>query len=259
MGRVTGERRGRARFVAISCVALVVLAGCMAPAAPPKIRILGRGVAAPSTARAGGGSERILLFGDSLLWQAARPLERDLRAHGMSATVTNAAVVGSGLLHPVEGTTPVEHLRRTLDAKQPTTVVFEYSGNYEPSASVPPLGSEAFYDAWIGVAADLTRLARSHGATVYWVIPPPRFPDAVATDELAERYRTFLPTQVGVRVIDWWTPFVDVETDEYANYLDIGGETVRVRNKSVIHFTHEGAERAARWLADAIRTEWPAS
>jgi hypothetical protein len=241
---------------------LATVAGCVAPAPPPAVRVRGVGAAAPVTqpvtARATAGPERILLFGDSLLWQAAQPLAGDLRQHGMRAHVVNEAVVGSGLLSRTNDVEPRQHLRDALAAVRPSIVVFEYSGNHRDAPGVPRLGTEQFYDAWDQVARSMTALALAEGADVYWVVPPPRFPVAPETDELAARVRTSLPRLRGVQVVDWWTPFVDVRTGEYANYLKIDGRVVRVRDKSVIHFTRAGAVRAARWLVDAMRQEWTA-
>lgn len=263
MGRVTGERgvRARLRRVAGAVAGLIVvaaLAGCAIPKAPPTVHLVGTGLPTPPTAQATGGSQTVLLVGDSLLWQAAGPLRDDLRAHGMRAKVVNAAVVGSGLLNPIHDVTPVEYLKRRLDATHPTLVVFEYSGNYDGLPHVP-LGSPVFEAAWMEVVRSMTHVAQAAGAAVTWVVPPPRFPQAGETDHLARVYERLLPSLPGVTVADWWSPFVDAKTDRYVNYLKIGERTVRVRNTSVIHFTKAGATRAARWLTAALRPAWDAA
>jgi hypothetical protein len=195
---------------------------------------------------------RVLVMGDSPMWDAYRFIEEGLRGAGVE--VRGGAFPGTSLLGrtDVRATFP-----RTIAEHRPDVVVAEYSGVYLPPYARGPdgaeieLGTEAWWSAWRAAAVEATRVFSSAGAQVYWVLMP-HTRDSWARGLPLRMNALYLSLRAefpGLRFIDAATP-LSGPGGEYAEALPVGpgGALVTVRAPDGGHFTEAGS----RILAAAV-------
>jgi hypothetical protein len=229
--------------VALSCV--VFLAGC--------------GLANPWPSIPGGatGHHEILLIGDSILGESGTYLPAALANAGIDAHVTDAHVNSMGLLDPVpgDGRSVTDYFEAAIAAHPADIVVFEFIGDCSCARSAF-YGSDNFYTQWFNVAADLAQRAKAHGAQPLWIASPPVRSDpannvAAVVHGLAFR-DSLMPARSGTGFADWWAAFTDTGGN-YQQALFYDGAPHTVRFDDSIHFTDDGAARAARFTVAGIR------
>jgi hypothetical protein len=235
----------RVRLPALVVSVALLLAGC--------------GLANPWPTVGGGvsGHHEILVVGDSLLGQAAPYLPAALADSGIDAHVTDEHVDAMGLLDPVpgDGRSVSDWFDATISAHPADIVIFEFVGTCSCAHS-PSYGSAAFYTQWFDVAADLAQRAHNHGARALWVVSPPVRPDP--TNNIADTVRGLafrdglMPARSGTGTADWWTALTDT-TGAYQDALLYDGAIHTVRFGDGLHFTPDGASRAARFTVAGLR------
>ena len=238
------QLRGATRWaVLVACLAALA-AGCSVahpwPAAPP-----------PQP------HHTLLVVGDSLLGQATQYLPWALALNGVDAHVTDEHRNAMGLLDPVpaDGRPVADWFEATITAHPADIVVFEFLGACSCAHSAF-YGTDAFYTQWFDVAADLVQRAKNHGARVLWVESPPVRPDPTnnipqVTHGLAFR-DTLMQSRSGTGTAHWWAAFTDT-AGHYQDVLVYNGAPHKVRFDDGVHFTAEGAARAAIFLAGGLR------
>jgi hypothetical protein len=245
-GRPGAPRFGpRGKVAALAAVCVLLLAGC--------------GIANPwpSIAPGPNGHKTVLLVGDSLLGQAAQELPRRLGIYGLDAQVIDEHRNTMGLLDPVpgDGRSVATWFEATITAHPADIVVFEFVGACSCAHS-PFYGTNEFYTQWFNVAADLVQRAKNHGARVIWVESPPVRPDptnniAAVAHGLAFR-DTLMQSRSGTGTAHWWDAFTDT-AGLYQDLLVYDGAPHKVRFDDGVHFTEEGAGRAAIFLIAGLR------
>lgn len=124
---------------------------------------------------------RVLLVGDSLMWQLAPELTARFVAEG--AAVLSAPRSATSIPGPYDWPARMDSL---VTAWQPDVVVVHFFPEFT-RASDP-----AYADQWHAAVADATKRLSAHGARVVWLeSPTPPQPDAAA---LAARLVTFVPS-----------------------------------------------------------------
>jgi hypothetical protein len=237
--------RARRPRLILAVAFAVVLAGC------------GLANPAPTIPRGAAGHHEILLVGDSNLGQAAVHLPDELSSAGVDAHVVDAHVNGMGLLDPVpgDGRAVGDWFEATITAHPADLVVFEFIGNCSCSHTAL-YGTNNFYTRWFEVATDLVHRAKAHGARALWVVSPPVKPDpangvAAVVHSLAFR-DTLMPARAGTGTADWWSAFTDT-AGIYQQVLFYDGALHTVRADDGVHFTDDGAARAALFTVAGIR------
>jgi len=205
----------------------------------------------------GSGHKEVLVIGDSLLGQAAQDLPWALALNGLDAHVTDEHRNTMGLLDPVpgDGRSVSDWFEATITAHPADVVVFEFVGACS-CAHTSFYGTDEFYTQWFDVAADLVQRAKNHGAQVLWTESPPVRPDptnniAEVTHALAFR-DTLMQSRSGTATAHWWAAFTDT-AGQYQDLLVYNGAPHKVRFDDGVHFTEEGAARAAIYLVAGLR------
>jgi len=194
---------------------------------------------------------KVLIVGDSVMWEAASYIVQDFADAHVEAV--SRAGAGSSLL----GGTDVRHLFPQFVADtHPDVVVALYSGVYLPPVAKTAdgrdigLATPEFWTAWRAAVVDATAILSSTGAKVYWVLLP-HDKNTWLTGELPlnDAYEAAATTFPDVGFVDWrWRvsgPFG--EPVELAP-IGPGGALAPVRGPDGGHFTLE----ASADLADAI-------
>jgi lysophospholipase L1-like esterase len=231
-----------------AALALLVLAGC------------GIGRPWPTVTRTDSPAHlTVLLLGDSLLEQTAPYLRGALAFDGVDATVVNRSAGGTGLLDPDRQDDAVTEMD---DVPERTIVVFEYSGNCFSSCPVLP-GSPEFYEMWEAEMRDLSADAQDRGLVPVWANPPP-FSGDPGHNEVVSRLATMatsLADELDIGMSDWSLALTDTNGKYqhdlwYADpWADPGWHQVRLDDG--VHFTPDGARRAASWTAATIASVPP--
>jgi hypothetical protein len=132
------------------------------------------GTVAHAVGNAANGPKRVLLIGDSLLYQPSCGLAAYLSHVGVETHMH--AISGSGLLtgKPVWQ----QQTARLLKSVHPDVVVALFSGNYPPPPVVRDgrpvaVDTPAFFAAWQASAEKISAEVRASGAKLFWVEPPP--------------------------------------------------------------------------------------
>ncbi len=154
----------------------------------------------------------VLLFGDSLLHQAAPEIALQAEANVLPVDVVDKSQNGAGLLTTYGfDAAPRDILQAHLAEFEPDYVVVEFSGNHWFADILPgyedlEYGSEEWFAAWWEnydlIVADIV----AAGATPLTVIPPPYgplSPGEVTRTTLAEDYPGAAAAH-GSPAIDWW-------------------------------------------------------
>ncbi len=221
--------------------------------------LAGCGVANPWPDAHSTGPVTVTLIGDSLLYQAGPYVAGALAWDGMSATVNNTAIGGTGELDD-------QHTARVdavLDqAPAASVVVFEYSGNcfWSPGggcAFTP--GTPEFYDAWRTQMIADTEYAKAKGLRVIWVASPPFGPAAGGHADVVASLSTMtqeVATEEGVGFVDWRVALADT-TGKFQSLLFYADPFAQatlhtVRDPDDIHFVVDGDKRAAAWVAAGV-------
>lgn len=199
--------------------------------------------------------EKVLIMGDSVIWDAVGRVREGFAAAGIE--VVSEAFPGTSLL----GGTNVGHtFGDVVTAHRPDVVILGYTGVYLPPYAVDglgrpvELGSEAYWTAWTVAAAEATATFGSLGARVYWVLyPHDEITWAAQEMRMNDLYRGLTAWYPGVRFIDWRGvvagPFgAPVES------LPIGpnGESAPVRGPDGHHFSPDGTRVLADHLVDTV-------
>jgi hypothetical protein len=196
----------------------------------------------------------VLLLGDSLLEQAAPYLRGALVFDGVEATIVNRSAGGTGLLDPDRHDDAVTAME---DVPERTIVVFEYSGNCFYSCPVLP-GSPEFYAMWEAAMRDLIADAQDRGLVPVWVKPPPFYGDP-GHNEVVARLATMAASvahELDIGMSDWSSALTDMLGNYQHDlwYADLWADPAwhQVRLDDGVHFTPDGARRAASWTAATI-------
>jgi hypothetical protein len=225
------------------------------------------GEANPSPVIPGGatGTRSVLLIGDSLMLQAAPYVQTTLAWYGMNTTVADTSVGGTGLLD----TGIRERIAASLDAAPArSVVVFQYWGNclfVAPAGCGPyTYGSTEFFQAWEAMMRTLISDARARSHTVIWVNNPPSSDaNQAGVPDLLNTMYTRVCRQLGVQLADWLTALTDVDGkyQQYLLYAKLFEEPTwhQVRDADGTHLAVDGSQRAALWLAAAVRNVWEQS
>lgn len=198
---------------------------------------------------------KVLLLGDSVMWDAAPTIVDGFRAAGIE--VNSQAFPGTSLL----GKTDIRATFRQVVAEvQPDVVVAEYSGVYLPPFPTAAdgreilLGTPEFWDAWEAAVVDATRALSSSGARVYWVLlPHDETTWEARSTGLNDAYLGAADAAPGVGYIDWRTPISGVfgaPIDEAP--IGPGGTLVPVRGPDGRHFSHEASIVLAGVVVDTV-------
>lgn len=122
------------------------------------------------------GPPRLVLIGDSLMYQATPATEAVFRPRGWE--VSGNAIPGSGLLLTAPGETVPAWERRSrelVEEVDPDVVIATFIGVYftQDGSDGPALGSEEMRKAWAASFRRVDAVLRSRGATVWWTLVPP--------------------------------------------------------------------------------------
>jgi hypothetical protein len=234
-----------------AALALLVLAGC------------GIGRPWPTVTPAGAPAHptpTVLLLGDSLLEQTAPYLRGALAFDGVDATIVNRSAGGTGLLDPDR---PDDDVNAMDDVPESTIVVFEYSGNCFYSCPVLP-GSPEFYAMWEAAMRDLIGDAQDRGLVAVWANPPPFSGDPGHNEVVAKlaTLATSVAHDLDIAMSDWSLALTDTMGNYQHDlwYADPWADPAwhQVRFDDGVHFTPDGARRAASWTAATIASLPPA-
>lgn len=213
-----------------------------------------------TSARPPGRPLRVLIMGDSPMWDAYPFIEAGLRAAGVE--VRGGAFPGTSLLGrtDVRATFP-----RVVAEHRPDVVVAEYSGVYLPPYARGPdgaelvLGTDPWWAAWRAAAVEATAVFSSKGAQVYWVLMP----------HTRDSWTRGLPLQMnglylslraefpGLRYVDAVTP-LSGPGGAYAEALPVGpgGSLVTVRAPDGAHFTEAGSRILAATVVNTVLADY---
>lgn len=205
----------------------------------------------------------VLLIGDSIMNQSASTVKSQLRVQkGIEdASTFVEAVNGSGLLTPKIYDWEAR-ARDLTDTYTPAITVVLFVGNYtdkdlfigSDGVEVPNDYSPRFFTEWGIQAEKVTRILRSKGSQVYWVLPLPLFGDEGKRREVLMRdtYVQLAQRQPGVGLIDGRVALGDA-TGQFSWQLPgDDGKPITVRQADSVHVTEAGGERMARQIAFEI-------
>ncbi|MCZ7529283.1 MAG: hypothetical protein M5U31_02405 [Acidimicrobiia bacterium] len=219
----------------------------------------------------------VLLFGDSLLRQAAPEIALQAEANVLPVDVVDKSQNGAGLLTTYGfDAAPRDILQAHLAEFEPDYVVVEFSGNHWFADILPgyedlEYGSEEWFAAWWEnydlIVADIV----AAGAQPLTVIPPPYgplSPGAVTRTTLAEDYPGAASAH-GSPTIDWREALASKDCIVwiakpggglksmplcYADDLrdPEAGAIETVRAADMLHMSEAGAQRAAFWTVAVL-------
>lgn len=188
------------------------------------------------------GPPRLVLIGDSLMYQATTAVDEAFAARGWD-TIGNA-IPGSGLLLTAPGETVPAWEKRApqiLEEADPDVIVLTFIGVYFPTEGSEELalGSPEMREAWTKAFRRLDALLQARGASVWWTLVPPIREEpwreqALLVNEIAR-------TEAPGRVID--------------AYEEFGGDgpwDPTDRDPDGTHFDAAGNQRFAELIADTV-------
>ena len=188
------------------------------------------------------GPPRVVLIGDSLMYQASPATEAVFQARGWETSPNG--VPGTGILLTAPGESVPAWEQRSaeiLDDFDPDVVVLTFIGaHYTTDGSEPPpLAGEEMREAWTAAFRRLDALLRSRGATVWWTLVPP-IRDAPWRDQ-ALLVNEITRAEAPERTID--------------AYEEFGGDgpwDPTDRDPDGTHFDETGNQRFAELVADTV-------
>ena len=244
-------------FVIVASFALL-LAACQFGNAEPAARN-----APPGTPH-----RTLLMVGDSLMGQHDAVFPQLLAGHGFDVTVIDAHVNGTGLIGPVGDADSALAWVQDKVAEHPDAdpVVLEWAGNCVvcgttvDGVTYPALGDIAagFYDLWLKHAYEIIDWLHGQGKTVIWTVSPPLgfvpSPGILLAD--VSRWLSIfdgilIGPHTALPTVDWMGALSDTN-GQYATTLWYNNQFNTVRTPDLIHFTDEGARRAATWTLSVL-------
>jgi len=159
----------------------------------------------------------------------------------------------------------VDDLRVTVDDFDPDVVVVHYAGTYlrrEPDnepyllADGAPVedGSEAMFDLWTDLSAQLVDAAGSRGATVLWALVPQIGRPDTWFGFMADRVDRFngIYRGLGVPVLDWYGLCTGPAGGYVLDLPGLDGVVHRARSVDGLHFTEFGNQLLAATVAEEV-------
>jgi hypothetical protein len=203
----------------------------------------------------------VLLIGDSLMLQVGSRLSAAFAAEGVDARVVNGAINGLGLLDPVNSVSPTDYVLEQLrDHPTTDTVLVQLVGNCLATcqAAFEP-GTDAFSQAWVAAALQMIDAVHEQfrEVRVVWTVSP-QLGGSLAASALspdASRVLSFYDRAALGAEVDWWTAFNDTN-GAYRQTLAYEGAAHTVRADDHVHFTSDGAWRAAQWTVAGLTRVW---
>jgi hypothetical protein len=179
----------------------------------------------------------VLLIGDSLLVQPSCTLAAKLASSSVETHLH--AVSGTGLL--TGAVDWQQQLRSLLGSVHPNVVVALFSGNdpfppiKDSAGKAILVDTPAFFAAWQDRAAKLSQTARTTGAALFWVEPPPM----VAGRRPARTYTGYLT--LGDRTLPSGPVLGGTEGQWVLSKPVCGTGDAPLRTTDSVHLTPQGA------------------
>jgi hypothetical protein len=245
LAMVAGNLGVRGRLAVVVAAVAVLGAACVGREYP----VPGSATSKPS----------VVLFGDSLLAEAAPLVEPTLGWYRVTAPVVNRSAGGVGVLD--DGFR--DYALGAMDAPPGSVFVIQFSGNcfFGPGGGCPEVpGSGPFFDAWKSALTTTVIDARDRGLVPLVVAGPHMGPQAGGDADTAFWVGVIalvVAQEQGVAVLDWGEALHDVN-GEYQDslwYADVFQEPRwhQVRDADGIHLAlPDGGNRAAAWLAHKV-------
>ncbi len=198
---------------------------------------------APST----DGARRVLVVGDSLVFNAAPQIGAVFEQHGVEARF-----VGHGETGPLSGQGWwAREVGYQVRAWHPDVVVVEACCNYmvdEPGylladGTTAAPDSPAMFDAWTAQVHDLRHEAEAGGAKVLWVLTPDAGPQWSVTYRDRVTHLNLIAGGLGVPLIDWLGVLEPSRT--FTPTIPGLGGPVAVRTPDGLHLTDAGNQLVA--------------
>lgn len=203
---------------------------------------------------------RVLVVGDSLMFDAAPGIERRLSALPQVRYET-ATWLGSGLSNPEHYDWPAR-MAQLVGEVRPEVVVVMFGGNdWEPrqfeGGTVRP-GEPAWRRFYQGKVDEALGILTAGGADVYWLGMPHVRPEKIeaAVPLLNEIYRDAARRWPTVTFVDGAAALAGPDGG-FTPYLQTAdGKLVEARKPDGIHFFDPGADRLADAVMAAVGRDW---
>lgn len=212
----------------------------------------------PAIAASRPDARRVLLIGDSMMWQLAPELEARLGALGLDVRADVRST--TSLVGPFDWPGRIAGL---VDTYRPDLVVGLFLGDLAPGytdANGEPIDidTQYHYDLLGAAINAATNRLRSHGAHVMWVAGPRAAQPAMEQrlEVLEALYQGVADRSVGaVSVLDGFGALSDASGDYMFSLPDAAGNPIAMRLPDGLHLSAAGVDRLAGAILDAARQD----
>lgn len=202
---------------------------------------------------------RVLLVGDSMMWQLVPAIAGKLEAGGRIQVHADTRSTTS-LVGPYDWPS---RLTALVDTYRPDVVVGLFSGDLQPGFTDPQgepvaMNTQRYYDLTAAAMQDATTRLHAHGARVLWVAGP-----TTGLPDVVQRFDTFRALYEGIAersggtvdVIDGFAPLAGPDGEFVTQLPDATGRPVLVRLPDALHLTSAGVARLADAVVTAVRSD----
>ncbi|MFN8036686.1 MAG: hypothetical protein U0V73_12200 [Acidimicrobiia bacterium] len=201
-------------------------------------------------------SPRVLLVGDSMMWQLAPAIEARLAAAGIAARADVRSTTS-----PVGPFDWQGRFRGLVDAYRPDVVVGLFLGDLAPGyvddqGDPVTIDSQHHYDLLGAAINEATTHLRSRGAHVLWVIGPRAAQPATEQrlEVLEALYEGVVDRSGGaVTVVDGFAALAGADGGYAFSLPDASGRPVPMRLPDGLHLSAAGVDRLAGVIVAAVR------